>query len=265
MPLPGAADNVLRTPCRLIIDPAASGAWNMAVDEVLFDWTGQTGRACLRFYRWDQPTLSLGYFQTYELRRGHQPSAGCPVVRRLTGGGAILHDRELTYSLALPSTHPLAKKRLALYEAVHQTLAEVLAEWRVEASLHPAGDPCPAGAQPFLCFHRRSPGDVVAGGVKVAGSAQRRSATAVLQHGSVLLDRSRCAPDVPGLADLAGPGIDDRALIGPWLRRLADRLAFAWYEEPLSEAEQAAASKLVETKYDNPLWTRHRGRAGAIH
>ncbi len=98
---------------RLLIDPPAPGAWNMAVDEVLLDWSAQSGGYAWRFYRWDEPTLSLGYFQPYEDRQRHPPSRACPAVRRATGGGAILHDAELTYSLAVPAGSPLANRRQA--------------------------------------------------------------------------------------------------------------------------------------------------------
>src|SRR5262245_10595361 len=94
------------TPCRLVVDPPASGVWNMAVDEALIDDVADGGLATLRFYQWNEPTLSLGYFQPYAARMGHAASASAAVVRRLSGGGALLHDRELTYALALPAAHP---------------------------------------------------------------------------------------------------------------------------------------------------------------
>ena len=95
--------------CRLLIDPPGAGAWNMAVDEVLLEWSAEQGGCCWRLYRWQEPTLSLGYFQPYDERRRHPASRDCPAVRRLSGGGAILHDAELTYSLVVPSGHPLAQ------------------------------------------------------------------------------------------------------------------------------------------------------------
>ena len=80
-------------PTRLIIDDAADGSWNMACDEAMLMSTGRSGQRCLRFYGWSRPTLSLGYFQKQAAREGHAPSRGCDLVRRATGGGAILHDR----------------------------------------------------------------------------------------------------------------------------------------------------------------------------
>src|SRR5262245_22040097 len=106
--------------CRLILDSPSPGAWNMAVDEVLLVDAAENNVATLRFYGWNEPTLSLGYFQRYEDRQQHAASRECAIVRRQTGGGAILHDRELTYSLVLPPRHPFAKQNEKLYQAVHQ-------------------------------------------------------------------------------------------------------------------------------------------------
>src|SRR5262245_32066382 len=88
---------------RLIIDPPQKGAWNMAVDQALLESAAASGGVALRFYQWSEPTLSLGYFQPIAARSEHPPSLHSPVVRRASGGGAILHDRELTYSIAAPS------------------------------------------------------------------------------------------------------------------------------------------------------------------
>ena len=111
---------------RLIIDPPRRGPWNMAVDEALLMDAVENGNATLRFYQWSEPTLSLGYFQRYADREQHAASRNCAVVRRQTGGGAILHDRELTYSLVLPPGHPLAAMRRSLYDAVHQAFIAAL-------------------------------------------------------------------------------------------------------------------------------------------
>ena len=93
------------------------------------------GRCTLRFYQWAEPTLSLGYFQAYADRAGHEASRSCAVVRRPSGGGAILHDFDVTYSLAVPEGHPLAANRLRTYRVVHDALIEVLADMGIAASL----------------------------------------------------------------------------------------------------------------------------------
>jgi lipoate-protein ligase A len=103
---------------RLIIDPPASGAWNMAVDEALLRSAAQRGTATLRFYQWSEPTLSLGYFQAADDRQQHFASLACPLVRRASGGGAIVHDRELTYSLAMPLSNTRTAQATRLYEGI---------------------------------------------------------------------------------------------------------------------------------------------------
>jgi len=100
------------TACHLLIDPPASGSWNMAVDEVLLGAVAKSGTSALRFYQWKSPTLSLGYFQSYSERSKHPTSLAADALRRLSGGGAILHDRELTYSLILPASPRFIKTSL---------------------------------------------------------------------------------------------------------------------------------------------------------
>jgi lipoate-protein ligase A len=301
----------------LFVDPPAAGAWNMAVDEVLLEAAAAEGRSALRFYRWQQPTLSLGYFQTYADRWRHEASSRAAVVRRESGGGAILHDAELTYSIAVPSRHRLAIDRLGLYRVVHTALIEALAQWGIEARMftpestgkkaegggrkaekaaewrmtsrrgaacrkspvdsvpilhsssfirHPSSPPSalrppPSLSRlPFLCFQRRSPGDVLVGETKVAGSAQRRCRGAILQHGSVLLARSPAAPELDGLAELVDKTIAPEQLVEAWLARLAEKLPGSWQNGRLSEPEQGRAAQLAAEKYASARWTEHRKR-----
>ena len=160
----------------LLLDPPAAGAWNMAVDEALLEDAALQRRCWLRFYRWQEPTLSLGYFQSYADRRQHSASSGCPAVRRSSGGGAILHDLEVTYSLAVPEGHPLAVSRLRTYRVVHEALVETLARWGIGAGIFAETDRPPAGKSPFLCFQRRSQGDVLVGGRRSPAVPKRGAA-----------------------------------------------------------------------------------------
>jgi len=244
------------TECRLLLHPPQDGAWNMAVDEHLLDWTAQTGCCCWRFYQWAEPTLSLGYFQQYVDRDGHAASRGCPAVRRASGGGAILHDNELTYSLAVPSAHPLGRRRQWTYEAIHQTLIAVLSERGIQANLYGTPQPREQRSGDFLCFCRRSSGDIVLADVKIAGSAQRRVAHAVLQHGSVLLRRTSAAPELPGLCDITGKAIEPGDLMHHWRQRLAEVLQFRWHEDSLSGEEENQIARIVAEKYTKPSWTK---------
>jgi lipoate-protein ligase A len=243
------------------MDPPAAGSWNMAVDDVLLEAAANEGRATLRFYRWQEPTLSLGYFQTYADRWQHAASGGAAVVRRVTGGGAIVHDLELTYSIALPEGHPLALGRLRLYRAVHAALIEALASWGIRATLFEPPTPSQnAPIEPFLCFQRRSPGDVLLDGTKIAGSAQRRSRGAVLQHGSMLLARSSAAPELLGPRELADIIIEPEQLAEAWLAKLAGMLGSGCQPGKLTDSERGRAAQLAAEKHASRLWVESRGR-----
>ena len=245
---------------RLLIDPPAPGAWNMAVDEVLLETAAQCGDSTLRFYRWSEPTLSLGYFQEYADRVTHFYSRQAVVVRRLTGGGAILHDHELTYSLSAPAGHPWVRERDRLYATIHAALIDALDAMGVRAVLCKPAAARTGPGEPLLCFQRRALGDVLIGAAKVAGSAQRRRRGAVLQHGSVLLARSAAAPELDGLSELTGRPIDADELLAAWLPLLQQRLAADWQRGGLSAQQRTEALLLSANRYAAASWTERRGR-----
>ena len=243
------------TPCRLLLDPPGDGTWNMAVDEALLG-AADGGAVVLRLYRWGEPTLSLGYFQPFAARGEHVASAGCPVVRRPSGGGAIVHDDELTYSLALPADHPLAARRAELYGAVHGALVDALASLAIQARQASVRDAAGGGQPPFLCFERRAVGDVLVGHSKVAGSAQRRRRGAVIQHGSILLGRSRAAPELPGLSELTGRRVEPGTLADAWLEILRDRLGLCWTAGRIEPDILNEARRLRRDRYLAERWNR---------
>lgn len=175
---------------RVLNDPAWDGPTNMARDEALLRRVGRgESPATLRMYQWDPPTISLGYFQRYsDYAALPAPAGGLPVVRRLTGGGAILHDLELTYSLTLPIAHPLLEAGPnRLYELMHDVVIAALSIRGVHGRRCGVSDDSGAARGPFFCFARRHCYDVLVGEDKLAGSAQRRTRSAVLQHGSIVL------------------------------------------------------------------------------
>lgn len=256
-------------PLGLILDPPASGSWNMAVDEALLSSASATGAATLRFYTWEPATLSLGYFQAVKDRAEHPPSLACPLVRRWTGGGAILHDRELTYCLTLPAGRPWPAAK-DLYDLVHRALIATLAQWGIAAELYrdkvpdcrAASEAAPHHPPPFLCFQRRACSDVVLHGHKIAGSAQRRRRGAVLQHGSVLLARSPFAPELPGIAELSGQTLLAEALAQRWVRHLAVALGVSVEPRQLSPQELAQARHWQAERF-SPLGQSRAVRAAA--
>lgn len=173
-----------------INDPPLPGAENMARDLGILERAVAGEGPFLRTYAWARPTLSLGYFQREEevAEAGAAARLGVDVVRRFTGGGAILHDRELTFSVALPPDHAWA--RLGVndsYLEITRPLLELLLGKGVDASFRGEG----AAVKAANCFAGSACPDVVVGGRKLFGSAQRRRRGAVLQHGSLLLGLDR--------------------------------------------------------------------------
>jgi lipoyl(octanoyl) transferase len=243
---------------RLVIDDPLPGDWNMAVDEALLERAAEAGSVCLRLYGWSEPTLSLGYFQPLADRARHIASRSCPLVRRSSGGGAILHDREMTYSLALPSGHRLARQAEELYMAVHKALIEALSTLGVAAEINPTASGLAPEEEPFLCFQRRAVGDVLLGNVKIAGSAQRRSRGAVLQHGSILLQTSPQAPELQDIEQLAGVRLTSADLERTWMPTLQNRLGLEFHRQPLTAAEIERARALVAEKFGHSSWNARR-------
>ena len=240
-----------------MIDERAWGAWQMAVDEALLESAAERGVPTLRFYQWSEPTLSLGYFQHHADRLAHPDSRACPLVRRATGGGAIVHDVELTYSLALPGTHSLARESFALYGRVHQAIARALAQFGVVT--HTANKSAIArGSAPFLCFERQSAPDLIVGAHKVCGSAQRRRRGAIMQHGSLLLAHSACAPQLPGIRELTGQAIEPGVLAAIAAAEVAAEFGLILESQQLSALERGSAERVADAVYRNPDWNLRR-------
>lgn len=256
---------------RVFIDPPRNGSWNMAIDDAMLDWSGQQRDVLLRVYQWLEPTLSLGYFQKYADRQAIAGADGLAIVRRATGGGAILHHHEITYSIAVPQSDTSLGASTGIYDLVHG----VVVRWLNELGLLAQTWTCTVGlaatsfhprrqateSQPFLCFERRCAGDVVAAGCKLMGSAQRRSQHALLQHGSLLLASSPHTPGLRGLSELLGCGwqIDQRATFAEQLAvRIGDCLGDGMgleVCEPVSLPDEilTQASSRID-RFGNPQW-----------
>lgn len=186
--------------CDVIEDGPLPGQRNMEVDAEMLQHAVD-GKATVRTYQWSEPTISLGHFQVKNSGNIPERFSDLAVVERLSGGGAILHDQELTYSLAVPKSLELAKTPSQIYNVVHQCIIDLLESEGIKSQMR--GDAAFAD-KPFLCFGRGDERDVVIGQNKIVGSAQRRRQGAVLQHGSLLLRQSSFAPEFPGIEDLTG-------------------------------------------------------------
>lgn len=169
---------------RLLCDGPGHPAWNMAVDEALLRSQAQEGGPpVLRLYTWYPPAVSLGYFQRAQLiDRGVLDRLGILVVRRITGGRAVLHAGDVTYSVvARAGTHTPQGVREA-YHYLNRGLCTALRLLGVEAE---RGEESPRMARSEACFALAAAGDLVHRAAKFAGSAQARMGDALLQHGSI--------------------------------------------------------------------------------
>lgn len=240
--------------CRLLIDPEPSeGLWNMAVDEALLTTAAEGACPTVRWYAWSRPTISLGYFQSLD-SVANRWAEGIDIVRRPTGGGAIVHHHEWTYSCTIPSLTPLLRNPYELYDLVHEVLCRAFQEL-AGITLTMRGVVNRSVTEPLLCFLREDPRDVCYQGVKVIGSAQRRRRKALLQHGSILLHESCYAPGVPGLVDLVPE-------IQPRLIQLQERLP-RLLAEALGEEVQLGELSPAERKLSEHVWAERKNKGAS--
>ena len=267
------------TAFRLLVTEPLDGAFNMALDEALL--LGRLANAApptLRFFAWRPPTISLGYGQPLDHRiDGAAASAlGIGLVRRPTGGSAILHegpDLELTYSVvACAGDFDGAADLLETYRWIGAALAAGIRRLGAPVEMVPV-QPSDPTAMPTFCFARTGSYELEIAGLKVVGSAQRRQGAGFLQHGSVMLGAAperlrRVFPGTSGPTErdpLAGmttleavlgrrPGFDET------MTALAEgfREVHALELSPggLAVPEMERAETLVREKYGTERWTR---------
>ena len=271
------------TEWRILPFERAAAAKNMAIDEAVFrkNIRGESPPT-LRFYGWRSPALSIGYFQDYRKEVDDEACRkfGVEVVRRPTGGKAVLHERELTYAVvAGADTGLFPPDILKTYLVIGRCLAEGLAGVGIRAEMKEDGRRPPDGTLPSACFSFPSRYELLVGDRKICGSAQMRSQGAFLQHGSLLTafdplrtcevmlphrrleeeaDRLRNA--VTSVGEQAGPALDEeglrRALREGFERTLGIRLR----DGMLTPGEQALRDELVEKKYGREEWNREGKR-----
>jgi lipoate-protein ligase A len=217
---------------RLLQHGAAHGAYNMGVDEALLA-SAIRGTATLRFYGWEGHWLSLGYAQKLDAGRiAACADAGVGIVRRVTGGRAVLHGGDLTYCLAAPETALPAGLR-GSYRLVADALIAGLASLGVAAgrTAAPGGA---GGSNDLDCFATPAEDEICVRGRKLAGSAQRRTRGGVLQHGSI-----RLTPDPPAVTRAVG--------FAPGVATSLAELGIRVQREKLQEALTAAFRKALES------------------
>ena len=201
-----------------------SAAMNMAIDEALLE---MADRPSIRFYRWDHPALSFGYFGKFaDVKKIAEQR---DLVRRWTGGGIVFHGNDLTYALVIPSSPKLkAPSSQFVYAAVHEAISEALRHGGVVAQLASANVTSDSEA----CFERPVTSDVMVSGRKVAGAAHRRTRRGLLHQGSI---------QNIGILDTLASSIAGRLAV-----KVADRI--------LDKPIMGRAAQIAESKYATPEW-----------
>ncbi len=167
---------------RLIDTEYSNAAMNMAIDEALL----QSNLPVLRFYQWKPSALSLGYFQDInDIDLKECKKRNIDVVRRITGGKTVLHDKELTYSFIIDEKL-MPKSIIDSYKLISKGILYALKSLRIKAEMKK--DAVKSKNKSAVCFNEPSYYEIVANGKKIVGSAQTRRDGKLLQHGSILFD-----------------------------------------------------------------------------
>lgn len=245
-----------------------TGSLNMAVDEFLFLSMGEETRTILRFYQWTRPTASLGFGQKADLvvDSGFCARNGIDIVRRVTGGKLVLHHREVTYSVTSNDAEAFTPTLGGSYKRVSQALVKGLEKMGLAASLAAKAPPFYAqGTMP--CFSQPAQDEIEIGGLKIVGSAQKRTAGRFLQHGSIPL-----AHDETLLRAVSLYPREERFRMTSLGLELGREVLFAWaverliagFEEffgaalrpfVLTDADWSTVQAIEARKYASPSWT----------
>ncbi|MCY3747918.1 MAG: biotin/lipoate A/B protein ligase family protein [Chloroflexi bacterium] len=254
---------------RLLVSPADSGARNLATDQAVAEHVRDgASLPTLRFYTWRPAALSLGYGQplaAVDVDLALQK--GLDLVRRPTGGQAILHNDELTYAVMLPRTHALAGGGvLASYERLSAGFERGFATLGLNAR-QGNWKPDPSDAEGLLCFASPSTHELSADGVKLMGSAQTRLGGALLQHGSIPFTHDPRIHDVlrlprpdtlHGLRNFLSRAPTVGALIEVLATGFTEALQVALTSGGLSADECGRRDELVRKRYACDAWLARR-------
>ncbi len=249
-----------------MIDGPKSGYENMAIDEaILIGLNRKVSMPTLRVYEWNSPTLSLGCFQKADTIIKKCSTAGIPFVRRITGGRAVLHADEITYSIVCDENEPLFREGISgAYRIITRCLLTAFREIGVPADMHSYRGK-DFRCKKTSCFHSPSRYEIIINNRKLVGSSQRRFKSAFLQHGSILFGIDR------GLVTrLFGEEAPSRMA---WLKlyssvtkedfrtilidKVSEGLNARFNKGDMNDYEISLRDKLVQERYRSDLWNIH--------
>ena len=263
---------------RLLITHPAHGAWNMAVDESILEHIHRgESIPTLRLYAWNPPCLSLGHAQPFsDVDVNRLKQRGWEVVRRVTGGRAILHTDELTYSVIAPANEPRVEGSvLESYNRLAQALLLAVQTLEIPVEMK-EGKPTESATPNPVCFEVPSTYEITVNGKKLIGSAQARKKEGVLQHGSLPLTgdltricqalifeneakreeaAQRLLERATTVESALGVEISWEKAQQAFIHAFEAQLGLSFERGALSESESQRAEDLVKEKYAHPSWT----------
>ncbi len=262
---------------RLLTTPPSRGAWNMAADEVILEQVGAgTSIPTLRLYAWKPACLSLGRAQPFsDVDSARLVSRGWETVRRLTGGRAILHVDELTYSVIAPQDEPrVAGSILESYNRLAGALMRAVHDLGLPVEMK-EGKADPGGTSNPVCFEVPSTYEITVHGKKLIGSAQARRKEAVLQHGSLPLHgdltrivqalafqdeaarehaAKRLLERATTVESVLGKVVNWETAAKAFTNAFEAELGIELESRGMSETEISRTDELLREKYDHPEW-----------
>jgi lipoate-protein ligase A len=264
---------------RLIVDSPAKGAWNMAVDEALMaSATDRSSTPTLRLFSWQPACLSLGRAQSFaEVDPVGVKSQNWDIVRRPSGGRAILHIDELTYSISGSNLEPIFKcDIIESYLHISKALVRFLEIIEITPEINQQESRSqPKIAEP-ICFEIPSQYEITHAGKKIIGSAQFRKGIGVLQHGTIPLfgditritqalrypssdvrakTAERVSDRATTLEAILGRKVTLEDTFTPFVRAFEEVHGINFMQSELSREETQLATELMKTKYEHPDWT----------
>lgn len=257
----------------LIVDNTpCSGSWNMAVDEFLFRSLSEMTQTYLRFYQWEKPTVSLGYFQKIQnvLDIDFCRKNGIGIVRRITGGKLVLHNKEVTYSLCSSDVETFTSTVDDSYRKISESLICGLGKMGLEAVL---ADKTPLsyakGNLPCFSFSARN--EIKVGGKKIIGSAQKRTGSKFIQHGSLPIEededllmsvsslgKSKENVGMISLSRALGKTLDFDQAVRSLTEGISEYFGIEFKKKSFTDGEKKTIYKIQHSRYEDPGWSTNQ-------
>lgn len=234
---------------RILSHHLADGTRHMACDEALL---AHADMSTLRTYTWDRDCCSLGYFQNHSSVR-QSFNQDLQLVRRITGGGAILHSNEVTYCLIAKRGSEVPQRSADIFTLLHGAIVAELQNHGVDVSLNPKQRGDKHYDQDVRCFASPAVNDIMQGQAKMLGSAARSFQDRVLVHGSLKLSSNPWDAE-----QVVGCGLDEQSAIQVLTTAISTALKLPTHTGALSADEEAQIERYHAARYGSDEWLCNR-------